>query len=266
MARRQLVRIGAVLLALGGVAACGGGDAAEDDAGASAGGGEAVPSGEGIGIDRPVITATGVGRASGAPDAMVVSLNVHSDGATAAETMDVTSLVTTQLQATVAAQGVAPEDLQTTNVSVYPRFDSNGRRVVGYSADNSFTVRYTDLATAGAHLDELVGLGGDALQIHGVALEIDDPTAVLAEARADAVARAGEQAEQLAAAAGVELGSVRTIVEVAPGTEDGFDQARATAGAAFDESLQVAVPVASGSQEVVVQVRVVYDLGPTTGD
>jgi uncharacterized protein YggE len=264
MTRRQLVRTGAVLLAIGGVAACG-----SDDPGASA---AAAPTGteatgEGIGVDRPVITATGVGEASGPPDALVVSLNVHTEGPSAAETLDTASLITTQLQATARAQGVADEDLQTTNVSVFPRFDAQGRRVVGYSADNGFRIRYVDLATAGAKLDELVGQGGDSLQVQGVALEIDDPTSLLAEARADAVERASTQAEQLAAAAGVELGAVRTIVEVPLGSgSDGDLQRGFPAATAFDEGLQVAVPIAAGGQQVTVQVRVVYDLAPAAGD
>lgn len=254
-----------MLLALGGLGACGGDSGAEQPAAATTSGD--VTTGEGIGVDRPVITATGVGTASGPPDALVVSLNVHTEGATAAETMDTASLVATQIQATVRAQGVADDDLQTTNVSVFPRYDAQGRRVIGYSADNAFTVRYLDLVTAGAKLDELVGQGGDSLQVQGVSLDVDDPTALLADARADAVERAAAQAEQLAAAAGVELGSVRTIVEVPVGSGFGADGlGRAEATAAFDSSLQVAVPIAAGGQEVTVQVRVVYDLGGPTGD
>jgi uncharacterized protein YggE len=256
MTRRHLIRAGAVLLAISGAAACGSDDPATPAAGAPEGG---EVTGEGIGADRPVITATGVGRASAPPDALVVSLNVHTEGASAAETLDTASLITTQLQATARAQGVAEEDLQTTNVSVFPRFDPQGRRIVGYSADNSFRIRYVDLATAGARLDELVGQGGDSLQVQGVALEIDDPTALLAEARTDAVERASTQAEQLAAAAGVELGAVRTIVEVPVGTTFP-DIGERAATTAFDEGLQVAVPIAAGGQEVTVQVQVVYDL------
>lgn len=257
MTRRHLIRAGAALLAISGAAACGGDDPATPAAGAPEG---SEVAGEGIGADRPVITATGLGRASAPPDALVVSLNVHTEGASAAETLDTASLITTQLQATARAQGVADEDLQTTNVSVFPRFDAQGRRIVGYSADNAFRIRYLDLATAGARLDELVGQGGDQLQVQGVALEIDDPTALLAEARADAVERASTQAEQLAAAAGVELGAVRTIVEVPPGSTFQGVGERTAAGSAFGDSLQVAVPIAAGGQEVTVQVQVVYDL------
>jgi uncharacterized protein YggE len=263
MTRRHLVRAGAVLLAIGGVAACGSDEPSASAAGAPEATGAA---GEGTGLDRPVITATGVGQASGPPDALVVSLNVHTEGPSAAETLDTASLITTQIQATARAQGVAEEDLRTTNVSVFPRFDAQGRRVVGYSADNAFTIRYVDLATAGARLDEIVGQGGDAVQVQGVSLEIDDPTSLLADARTDAVERASTQAEQLAAAAGVELGAVRTIVEVPAGSGLLGLDARATAGSAFDQSAQVAVPIAAGGQEVTVQVQVVYDLAPASGD
>jgi len=98
------VHLATALLAIGGLAACGDGEPAP---GPTAGVDEATTSGEGIGVDRPVVTAVGVGRASGPPDVLVVSLNVHTEGASAAEAMDTTSLVVTQLQATVREQGVA---------------------------------------------------------------------------------------------------------------------------------------------------------------
>jgi uncharacterized protein YggE len=257
MTRRARFGLVAGLLVVG-FAACGGSAPA---AGPSTTASAVVGDGAGTGVDRPAITASGVGRASGPPDSMVVSFNVHTDAASAAETMDQTSLRTEQLLTTAREQGVADEDLRTTSVNVYPRFDNAGRRVVGYSSDNSFTITYRDLATAGGLLDQLVGVGGDFLQVQGLFLQLDDPTAVLEEARADAVARAQAQAQQLADAAGVELGPVRRIVEVPVGSS-GFQDDGVLAGAgAPARDVAVSVPIAGGGQEVTVQVQLVYDVG-----
>lgn len=211
--------------------------------------------------ERPAITATGVGRATGVPDTLVVTLNVRTDGDSAAETMDEASLRTRQLLDAARGQGVADEDLQTTHVSLFPRFDDDGNRIVGYSADQTFTVRYRDLDTAGAKLDELLGVGGDHVRVHGVSLLLDDDTEVLEEARADAVERARAQAEQLAEAAGVDLGGVRSIREVTgqqpfPFAGESFGAGRSAA--ALDAAVDV--PLAPGSQELTVQVEVVYEI------
>jgi len=254
MAPRRVII--ATLLLAATVAGCGdggggGGDAATRSAAAT------------VAPEEPAdhtVSAIGVGRASAPPDTMVVSLSIHTEGASAAETMDTTSLRTRQLIDTARRQGVAEEDLQTTNVSVYPRYNQTGTRVIGYGADNSFTVRYRDLATAGGLLDELVGVGGDFLAVQGLSLEIDDTTAVLEEARADAVARARDQGRQLADAAEVELGAVLSVTEVPVGTT--VEEAQAFAGAARAASdAAVPVPVAGGSLEFSVQVLVVFDIG-----
>jgi uncharacterized protein YggE len=221
-----------------------------------------IVSDEGIGIDRPALTAAGTGRASAAPDTLVVALAIHTEGATAAETLDVNNLRTQQLLDTARSQGVADADLQTMSVNLYPRFNQFGTRVIGFTADNSFTVRYRDLETAGGLLDGLVGVGADAVRVLGLTLEIDDPTDLLAEARADAVERAAAQAEQLAQSAGVELGDIRTITEVRPASSREFDEALEFGRFAGD--VATSVPIEGGSQEMTVQVEVVYDIAGGT--
>jgi uncharacterized protein YggE len=213
-------------------------------------------------LDRPTIAATGIGRASGPPDTLAVSLTVHTDAPSAAETLDTTSLRTQQLLDTARGQGVAEEDLRTTNVYVYPRYNDTGTRIVGYSADNSFTIRYRDLEAAGGLLDALVGVGGDFVRVDGVDLELDDPTALQDDARDDAVDRAMAQAAQLADAAGVELGDVRRVLEVPVGTTIEDLQALGAVGgaASFQRDAAVAVPIAEGGREVTVQVVVLYDI------
>ena len=221
-----------------------------------------IVSDEGIGVDRPSLTAAGTGRATGAPDTMVVSLAIHTEAASAAATLDENNLRTQQVLDTARSQGVGDADLQTTSVNVYPRFNQFGTRVIGYTADNAFAVRYRDLDTAGGLLDGLVGVGGDHLRVLGLRLEIDDPTSILADARADAVARASDQAEQLARSAGIELGDIRTITEVRPASSRELLDEQAFGRVALD--VGTSVPIEGGSQELTVQVEVVYDIAGAT--
>ncbi len=204
----------------------------------------------------PSITASGTGRVTGVPDTLLVSLTAHSEGSSAHDTLQANSDLAQQIIDTATSAGVDHKDIQTTNVSVGPRYDGTSRpRVIGYEADESFAVKLRDLAHAGAAIDALSALG-DGVQLQGVSYSIDDDTQLLAAARADAVNRAKTQAQQLAQAAGVSLGAVRSITEASAPTTTAVDQR--PMAAAGDTS--AAVPLAPGSDQLTLTVTVVYDI------
>ncbi|MGI8664081.1 MAG: SIMPL domain-containing protein [Acidimicrobiales bacterium] len=214
-----------------------------------------------VGSTPAGITVEATGHGKGVPDLLSVSLNVHSEGGNAQDTLGVNNEQAQRVLDTAKTAGVADDDVQTTNVSVAPRYDNPSSgvapRIVGYSADESFDVRLRDTASAGTTIDQLSAIG-DRVQILGVRFSIDDDTNVLASARDEAVARAKTKAEQLAKAAGLSLGAVRAITEVVPNAsayDNGFSRG-AAAGATSS-----AVPLAPGSQERSITVRVVFDLG-----
>ena len=230
-----------------------------------AGGGDGDPpakaaAAESSSDSTPSISAQGVGRATGVPDTIIVSFSLHTEGDTAQGTLAENSLRVQSVFDVLKGQGVEDKDVQTTNVSVGTRFDDRTPpRIVGYNADNSFIVKLRDLTKAGSQIDTLVGVGADFLFVQGIGYSINDPTALLAQARTDGVKRAADQAKQMADAAGVTLGQVRTITEVQPSNPYEFNQfALRSTGAAADAS--VPVPLAAGSQELSVTVTVVYDI------
>lgn len=208
----------------------------------------------------PSISAQGVGRATGVPDVLTVAFGVHTEGASAQQTLSDNSAKTKAVLDALKAQGVADKDVQTTYITVGPRYDAGAPpRIVGFNADNSFTVKLRDLTQAGSQIDTLVGVGGDALQVRGIGYSMNDSTALLAEARSDAVKRATEQAQQMAQAAGVKLGKVRTITELQ--TPMGYPMDRF--GVALGQSAAASpasVPLAAGSQELTLTVTVVFDI------
>lgn len=208
----------------------------------------------------PSISAQGVGRASGVPDVLTVAFSVHTEGASAQQTLSDNSEETRAVLDALKSQGVADKDVQTTYMSVGPRYDARTPpRIVGYDAENSFTVKLRDLTRAGAQIDALVGVGSDALQVRGIGYSLNDSTPLLAEARVDAVKRATQQAQQMAGAAGVRLGAVRTISELQPPAGYPLEGRMMTAGPV---ATATAAPVAlePGSQELTVTVSVVFDI------
>ena len=79
----------------------------------------------------------------------------------------------------------------------------------------------------------------------------------MAAARKQAVTRAKEQAQQLADAAGVDLGPLRSITEASNVPGPVFADAGGGAGLAAGAP----APLEPGTQELTVDVQVVYDIG-----
>ncbi len=67
-----------------------------------------------------------------------------------------------------------------------------------------------DLARAGEVIDAAAGAVGDDIRMGALTFGIEDPSALLADARREAVEKATRQASELAVAAGVTLGPIRS--------------------------------------------------------
>ncbi|MEO4041224.1 SIMPL domain-containing protein [Hoeflea sp. CAU 1731] len=211
---------------------------------------------------QPSISVTGEGTAQIAPDMAVINLTVLRQGKTAREALDASNEAMAAILAEMEATGIEDRDLQTSNFSispqyVYPKQDDNQRQpptIEGYNVSNSLTVRIRDLANLGAVLDKSVTLGVN--QGGQIMFTSDDPSAAITEARKKAVEDAMEKAQTLAGAAGIELGSVLKISEVAnPGRP--MPMMRAEMAMASDAR---GVPVAAGENEYSVSVTMSFEI------
>jgi uncharacterized protein YggE len=211
------------------------------------------------GTDRPAtrqtVTARGVGEVVGVPDVLHISLSVETRGPTARATLADDSARTQAVIDRLTQAGVARRDLRTTSLTLNPVYDDKGQRIVAYTASNAVTVTLRDLAKAGAVIDAAADAGGDATRLDGLQFAIDDTSDLYASARMDAVRRARAQARQLARAAGVDLGRVRSIGEA---SIDGGDPIPYRSS--LDDEAAAAVPLEPGTQKLRLQVTVVYDI------
>ena len=119
------------------------------------------------------------------------------------------SQLATDVIAAVRDQGVAQEDIQTSDYSIYPEYDYSGQRerIVGYRVTNMLQVTVRDIDQSGAVIDAATAAGGDASQVGGVSLVIEDDAGLIQQARESAWQDATVKAEQLAELAGVTLGA-----------------------------------------------------------
>jgi len=201
----------------------------------------------------PMITVTGEGVIEAVPDVATLTIGVTTQGVTAAEALASNTAALNAVLARLTAAGIAPRDLQTSNLSLNPNwtgYDSAAPTISGYVASNMLTVRVRALDSIGAVLDAAVADGANTL--NGLTFGLADPTPALNEARKEAVADARAKAELLAAAAGVELGRILSISEAYANTAPmPMFKAEASAGA---------VPVVGGELGLTAAVTVLYEI------
>lgn len=208
---------------------------------------------------EPVITVTGEGDATVAPDLAIVSLGVAETRKTAREALDVANRAMSAVIDALKKQGIAPRDLQTSGLSIqaqysYPQNEDGTPKppvLTGYTVSNTLTVRIRDLAKVGAVIDQAVTLGVN--QGGDIRFTNEDPAGTVTEARTEAVKNAIDKARTLADAAGVKLGRILEITEA----ENPRDP-RPLMSARMAKEAADAVPIEAGESSYSVNVSVTF--------
>jgi hypothetical protein len=212
----------------------------------------------------PILTVSGSGTARVAPDEATVRLGVLAQAPTAREAQGQVNRSAQAVLDALHKLGVAPEQIQTTGLSLNPRYaqerSEEGPRITGYQAANTVSVRLDDLAKVGPAID--AGLAAGANNLDGVDFGLRDDDAAKAAALADAVRSARGKAEALARALKVRLVE---ILEVAEGGVSISPPPTPFRGRAM-ASAMVATPVSAGEVGVEASVTVRWRIAPCAGD
>jgi hypothetical protein len=200
------------------------------------------------------IVVIGTGRVVVEPDIAELRLGVSVSRDSVAEARSEAARTMSSILEAVAAAGVAPRDVRTSQLSVQPRYDYRDGKapaLVGYDLANVVEVAVRDLATVAAVVDDALRAGATSLD--GLSFRVDDPTEPERAARIAAVAAARAHADVLAEAAGVAIAGVADIVEGGP--PPAFPRAKA-------ERMMIAAdastPVSAGTTDITVTVTVTY--------
>ena len=185
---------------------------------------------------------------------MELSIGVSSRARTAAEALSRNSELARKVLGVLVAAGIADQDVQTSDLSVSPVYDDDGNQVIAYAVTNSVSATIRELDNVGPVVDATTKVAGDEIVVNGLYFSFDDNTKLVAQARTDAVKRARSQAEQLASAAGVELGDLMSI------TESSAPIGPAQEAAPRDAAAESIPPVNPGSEELSVDVTLVYEI------
>ncbi len=208
--------------------------------------------------EAETITVTGFGRAHGDPDMaqITIGVNVANEdvGVAVAESNEVMEALTELM----ASMGLDEADIQTVNFSIWgeEQWDpqtGERREQRLYRVDSTLQLKVRQIDNLGEILEAAIDNGAN--NIHGLNFSIQDPEALVDEARAAAVQDARRRAEQLAAELGVSLGDVVIVEEVSGGPAfPMFEGAFMGMGGGGDEP-----PISEGSMSVSSSVLVTFE-------
>ncbi len=220
--------------------------------------------------DRPMssLSVIGHGKVAAMPDVADINLGIVTEAATAKDALRINSEAMTTLHKALEAKGVAPKDIETTQIQVSPIYSQptpgaqprGGEfvpKVVGYRVVNAVEVTARQIGKLGELLDNLVEAGAN--QVNGISFRVEKAEQLMDEARKRAVADAKRKAELLATETKVVLGPARMI------TEAGSSPLRPNylGGPAYSTmSPRSAPPVAAGEQELSVSIQISYSIMP----
>jgi uncharacterized protein YggE len=205
------------------------------------------------------ISVTGTGEVTGTPDTVEVGLGVSVLAETVDEAAATAAEKAQALIDSLTSNGVAEDDITTTDYSIYPEYDYSGNqeRLIGYRVNNTVRAKIRDIDTTGTVIDAAVAAGGDDVTVNGLSFSIEDNDELVAAAREAAWNDAMAKATQLAELSGQALGDATSITETVtmPPIPIPYDMAQA--GAA-DEAV---TPIEPGTSAVTITLQVQFGLG-----
>jgi uncharacterized protein YggE len=154
----------------------------------------------------------------------------------------------------VKSSGVADKDIQTSNLSIQPRYEykPTGRELIGYAVSWDIRVTVVDLDGIENLIDKAVTAGGEDITINSIYFQAKNKKIAESEARAIAVKEAIDHAQEIATSAGISLGRPFFISE-SSSSPVSSDYYGGMAMASMERSMSI--PVEAGSLEVVVSVQ-----------
>ena len=202
------------------------------------------------------IVVIGSGEVSAAPDYAAVDCGVVTKAKTAKQATDANSTAMSAVAAALRDAGVAPKDIQTAQFSLQPVYappqPNTEPMLTGFSVSNQFRVTIRQIGNVGDILDRLIGAG--ATDVGSVQFGHSDPSKLLDQARAAAIADARRRADVYAQAAGVHLGPILFI------SDDPGRTAVFSPQATFRAAAAPAIPIATGEDRLTAQVTAGFDI------
>ena len=195
----------------------------------------------------PVITVTGDATISAEPDQAQIDIGVVTQARTAPEASKENAERLTRVLSEVKKLLSKTDEAKTSGYSLTPtyRYPQGGKpEIVGYNASNTIRIKTTNLDMVGRLIDAAMQAGAN--NINRLVFTLKDEQAAQLEALRAASAKAKTKAEAIAAALGLKIVKIASVVEGERMIQPVFRQA-ATMRA---EAAPAQTPVEPGTVEV----------------
>ena len=151
------------------------------------------------------ITVQGTGTIRTSPDIAVITLGAEASGEDVAVIQaEVNEKINAVIEALTGEGGIAEEDIQTSDYSIYRRYyDDYGNPVQGYVASCALNVTVREVENAGSAIDLAFAAGANVL--NDVSFRVEDDGSLADRALELAVADGMHRAQVIADAAGLGL-------------------------------------------------------------
>jgi len=206
-----------------------------------------------------MITVNGYGKAVGTNDIAVTTLGYSNTALDVSDAQKVNKKTMDGIMNDLEYMGIDKKDLQS-DYTIYPEYEyhpEDGRKFKGYKVTSNVTVKIRDLSK----IEDVLSLAGkyDANQLSGLQFTIDDTQNLKVQAREKAIEDAKEKATKLSRDLGIRIVSVVSYNEY----ESSEYYPRSNAKIMYDEAIGMGgnvAEVASGSQDVSVNVNITYEI------
>jgi len=167
--------------------------------------------------EQPTLSVTGTGVASGSPDQCRIHISLNHIAETAADVLAATADIASKAVAALAEIEIEQCEVRTVGLSLQDFFDQSKQKVTARVGSYQLDLIIRPIDEAGGVLASLSSAVGDALQIRGINLTIEDPEPLKSQARRLAIQDAKRKAAEIAEEVGVQLGPLISIQDESSG-------------------------------------------------
>lgn len=211
--------------------------------------------------DESKLVVNGTGTVYMAADQASASLGVTMTGEDLAELQRSANETVSAICAALQVAGLDEKGISTNYIYISPRYDYSGdiERMVGYTINNSLTIRTEEMDKIGAYIDAAFASGANTFD--SINFTVKDDSDARKQALQIAVQDAREKAEVIAAASGMALESVEEIREVSDNeyyynSASGSVKYAAAESAAYDAG----TTVRAAQVKVTANVEIIYEM------
>lgn len=198
--------------------------------------------------DRSKLSVTTTETVTVVPDVAYVTLGVQSQGTSAAEAMSQNNTTANAVLAAIKNQGIAEEDIQTSNMNIYQDYNDPSL----YNVEIDYRIKVKPLDKVGGVIDSAVAAGANVS--YSLYFDIEDRDSVYLQALQKAMASIADKAGQMAAAGGLEIDRVLLVQEGG----SNYTPLYAAAPMATAEAARDSVSVSPGQMDVSASVSATY--------